>query len=240
MLLKRLRPIITSSKLIPDHQFGFRQYHSTTAQVNWVYSIARKALEDGQFCTAVFPDIWHPGLLHKIKDFLPYNLFKILESYLSYRYFFVREKSECTKYIYKIESGVPQASVWGPVLYTLYTSDLPLSQHTTTATFADDTAIMAVNKNPNIASSVLQQSLNEIQEWMKLCRIMANVNKSVHITITLSQKHFSFFKRQFYSSNCSRKVSCHTFRPMSDMKLRSMYWLLTKSAKLSLNNKILI
>ena len=42
--------------------------------------IAWKALEDGNFCTAVFLDIsqafdkvWHPGLLHMLKHFLPYT-----------------------------------------------------------------------------------------------------------------------------------------------------------------------
>ena len=59
LLLKRLCPIIICRKLIPDHQFGFRQYHSKTEQVNRIYSIARKALEDGNFRTAVFLDISH-------------------------------------------------------------------------------------------------------------------------------------------------------------------------------------
>ena len=79
LLLKGLCSIITCRKLIPDHQFVFRQYHSTTKQVNRLYSIAQKALEDGNSCTAVFLDIsqafdkvWHPGLLHKLKHFLPY------------------------------------------------------------------------------------------------------------------------------------------------------------------------
>ena len=70
-------------------------------------------------------------------------------------------------------------------LYTLYTSDLPLSLQTYTATFADDTAIMAVNKYT--ASSILQQSLDEIQEQMKKWRIMANENKSAHISFTLKK-----------------------------------------------------
>ena len=69
----------------------------------------------------------------------------------------------------------------GPVIYTLYTSDLPPSQQTYTATFADDdAAIMAVNKKPARASSILQQSLNEIQECMKKWRVMAT---SRHISL---------------------------------------------------------
>ena len=80
----------------------------------------------------------------------------------------------------------------GLVLYTLYTAEVPLSQHTYTATFVDDTTIMSINKNPVIASTVLQQSLNEIPEWMKLCRIMTNENKP-------EEMPFSFFKLQWIS-----------------------------------------
>ena len=69
-----------------------------------------------------------------------------------------------------------------------YSSDLQLSQHTYTATFADDTAIMDVNKNPEIATSVLQQSLNERQAWMKLWRIMAIESRSAHITFIFKKK----------------------------------------------------
>ena len=113
-----------------------------------------------------------------LKHFLPYSLFKILESYLSDRHYFVKVKNQCTD-IHKIESGVSQVSVLGPVLYTLYTSDLPLSPQMYTAAFADDTAIMAVNKNTDIASSILQKSLDENQEWMKKWRIVANENNSL-------------------------------------------------------------
>ena len=46
---------------------------------------------------------------------------------------------------------------------------------------------MAVNKNADKASSILQQSLEEIQECMKKWRIMASENKSAHITFTLKK-----------------------------------------------------
>ena len=48
----------------------------------------------------------HYGLLHKSKHFLPYSLFKILESYLSDRHYFIKVKNQSTN-IHKIESGVP-------------------------------------------------------------------------------------------------------------------------------------
>lgn len=33
LLLKRLKPILIGSDVIPDHQFGFRQWHFTLQQI---------------------------------------------------------------------------------------------------------------------------------------------------------------------------------------------------------------
>ena len=57
LLLKRSQPIIDEHQLIPDHQFSFRKKHSTIEQVNRVYTIARRALEEKKYCTAEFIEI---------------------------------------------------------------------------------------------------------------------------------------------------------------------------------------
>jgi hypothetical protein len=58
-------------------------------------------------------------------------------------YFKVKQEHEYSG-LKPIKAGVPQGSVLGPVLHLLYTSDLPQPEGTTVATFADDTALMAV------------------------------------------------------------------------------------------------
>jgi hypothetical protein len=60
----------------------------------------------------------------------------------------------------KTEAGVPQRNVLGLVLYLIYTSDLPTSDDTTTATFADDRAVLAKHEEPAIASMTLQATIN--------------------------------------------------------------------------------
>jgi hypothetical protein len=67
---------------------------------------------------------------------------------------------------YKLaKCGVPQGSLWSLSLYLIYTADLPTTDNTTIATFADDTALLAIDSDPALASQKLQQHLDLLQEW---------------------------------------------------------------------------
>jgi hypothetical protein len=88
-LLKRLLPMIENNGLIPSHQFGFRQRHSTIEQTHQIVQRIIKALENKQYCSAAFLDIsqafdkvWHTGRMYKLRWSLPLNYFLILKSCL--------------------------------------------------------------------------------------------------------------------------------------------------------------
>jgi hypothetical protein len=74
----------------------------------------------------------------------------------------VRYQEECTK-LYTTQSGVPQGSILGPILYSTFTADIPETEQTMTATYADDTAIVASHQNPIAASRKLQNHLNQFE-----------------------------------------------------------------------------
>jgi hypothetical protein len=69
ILLKRLLPVVENNRLIPKHQFGFRQRHSTIEQTHRIVQRIKEALENKQYCSAAFLDVshafdkvWHTGL----------------------------------------------------------------------------------------------------------------------------------------------------------------------------------
>jgi hypothetical protein len=60
-----------------------------------------------------------------------------------------------------------------------------VSDNTTTAAFASDTAILAAHEEPLVASMKLQTTINKINDWAKKLKIKINQSKSTHITFTL-------------------------------------------------------
>ena len=56
------------------------------------------------------------------------------------------------------------------------------------STFADDTAFLSINENPQQATRNLQNHIVELQSWLKLWRIKVNENKCTHVTFTLRRE----------------------------------------------------
>jgi hypothetical protein len=140
-------------------------------------------------------------------------------------------------------SGVPQGSILGPLLYTLYTANIPQSNTTFLSTFADDMAIFTTHSDPTLASANLQDHLWSIEKWNWKWRLKINETKSSHITFTLRQGHcppvyinqtviphaemvkylrLHFDKRLTWKNHVTMKWK------QLDLKTREIYWLIGK------------
>jgi hypothetical protein len=190
ILLKRIQVDANINEKIPPHQFGFREYHSTTQQCHRIINEILKSLEEKKLCTAAFLDIqqafdrvWHDGLLYKLKATLPTPYYLLLKSYLTDRYSQIKFNT-ATSVNFPIHSGVPQGSVLGPLLYLIFTADISTRNDTVITTFADDTSILASNKDPQTAAQSLQTHLNHLEAWLNTWRVEVNETKSAHVTFT--------------------------------------------------------
>jgi hypothetical protein len=90
--------------------------------------------------------------------------------------------------IFSIKSRIPQGSVLGPILYLLYTADLPVNASITMGAFAADTMILSLNIDPAIATFTMQNHLNQIQEWTKIWKIKINEGKSTQVNFSLRRE----------------------------------------------------
>ncbi|GBP42596.1 RNA-directed DNA polymerase from mobile element jockey [Eumeta japonica] len=259
VILNRLRPHLDT--ILPEHQFGFRQKHATIEQIHRLTDTISHALETKKYCSAVFLDIsqafdrvWHDGLLFKIKKYLPHSFYFIMKSYLSERCFEVK-LNNIRSDLYKIRSGVPQGSILGPVLYLIFTADIPTDNKTFIATYADDTAIMSVHENAAISSSNLQKHITEVEKWMKTWRIKANQSKSAHVTFTLRKGDcppITLNGEQIPHSDAAKYLGMHLDRRLTwkkhiwskrkclGTKLREMYWLIGGKSQSNNESKMAI
>lgn len=261
LVLHRINEDLDPQEWIPDHQFGFRQAHSTIQQTHRIAHAINKAIENKQYCSAVFLDVsqafdkvWHPGLLYKIKRILPTSYFNLFKSYLSERQFQIKVGEEKSN-DFPIASGVPQGSVLGPMLYVLYTSDLPTTQNTITGTFADDTAILASHHDPIVASQYVQDHLNLLQQWLHRWRIKVNETKSAQVTFTLrkgSCPPVNVNNVEIPQTNEVKYLGLHLDNRLNwkthilkkqkqiNLRIKEVNWLIGRKSRVSLENKLLI
>ena len=123
-----------------------------------------------------FDKVWHTGLLLKLKQALTHLEYTLLRSYLTHRKLKVRNRKEYTQ-LYPVHAGVPQGSILGPILYTIFTADLPVKEQTTIATYADATVIVASHES----SSHNYETSNSSAPIRTLVTSMADERQRVQI-----------------------------------------------------------
>ena len=131
-----------------------------------------------------FDKVWHEGLLFKLANSpLPSSIVFFLLSYLSDRTFRVSVDGTCYA-VRPVAAGVPQGSVLGPVLYLVYTNDLPVLPGVTLSLFADDAMYHYSSVSPRFASTQLQRQLDQLPDWLRKWRVTINTEKSEAICFT--------------------------------------------------------
>lgn len=168
--------------IIPREQHGFTPGRSTLTNLMYCVDAWTKAWDLGLPVDVLYLDfsrafdrVPHRRLLHKLQHLgIRGRILAWIEAFLSNRSFRVRVDKTLSTRDYPVTSGVPQGSVLGPVLFCLYTYDLPRLIRSDCSLFADDTKIYNF---PLSHSHILQHDLDNISAWCKDWLLPLNVDK---------------------------------------------------------------
>ena len=182
---KHVFKYLSDNDILTKSQSGFIPCDSTTNQLIIIYDNLCKAFDDRVTNQSIFFDIskafdkvWHKGLLHKLYSIgIRGSLHNWFFDYLSNRQQCVVLKGKQSDYKV-IQSGVPQGSVLGPLLFLIYINDITNNIQSIIKLFADDTSISLALRDPLRRADILNADLEQINNWAKTWKIKFNAQKT--------------------------------------------------------------
>ena len=117
--------------------------------------------------------------------------------------------------ILEMSCGVPQGAVLGPLLFIIYTNDLPdCIENATTILFADDTTIYESASDINYLYISLNSNLSRLTDWFRGNKLSLNIAKtnymlfSHHISSDESLE-LKMSDQNIIQTNCSKFLGIH-------------------------------
>ena len=108
-----------------------------------------------------------------------------------------------------IESGVPQGSVPGPLLFLIYINDLERNIKSNVNFFADDTMLFSIVNDPVISANELNQDLKVLNQWAYQWKMEFNPDPNKQATELLfsCKKNSPNHPSLFFNSTVVPKVN---------------------------------
>ena len=153
---KRLITHFTSNNIFTNSQFGFRKKSSTDKATYTLMNDILSALNNKRFVGGIFFDLEkafdcvnNDILLAKLEYYgIRGVMYYLIKSYLENRHQRVKFNNKLSKWD-KINIGVPQGSILGPLFFLIYINDLPSvipyivsNKNSSIILFADDTSVI--------------------------------------------------------------------------------------------------
>ena len=133
IIFRQLFDYMTDNNLFAIEQYGFRSGHSTELAALHLIDYLTKQMDVGEIPINIYIDLSkafdtldHTILLAKLRYYgIRGVAHKLMLNYISHRYQYV-EYNGVQSSSQHINTGVPQGSILGPLLFLFYIHDLPL------------------------------------------------------------------------------------------------------------------
>ena len=183
IILGRIKTTVEDALQV--EQAGFRCGRSTQDQVLAFTTFIENGFQERQKTGAVFfnltsayDTVWHKGLLLlKISKILPRWTVNTVVMLLQNRRFRVH-MGDYTSSWRRQKNGLPQGSVLAPILFNLYTNDLPTTR-SRKFIYADDICLAFQAKSFNELNTVLNEDLGSISNYCSHWRLQPSAKKTV-------------------------------------------------------------
>ena len=175
------------NNILYDKQFGFRKGHSTSHAMITLVNKVSKSLDEGKIVGGLYLDIRkafdsisHQILLDKLhKIGIQGNIHCLLKSYLMSRSQYVICNG-ATSDVKFVETGVPQGSILGPLLFILFMNVFSRSSTLLfSILFADDTSVFLEGTEYSKLIKTLNNELENVTKWLNANRLTVNMKKLI-------------------------------------------------------------
>ena len=177
-------------------QAGFQLHgRSTVDQVSLLaqeimdsFSANRKAGEVFVDLTAAYDSVWHHGLTCKLLRLLQNGRMVLLMMELvQNRSFTLTTGNGLQSRLRRLRNGVSQGSVLAPLLFNIYTHNLPVTTAKKFA-YADDLAIFHLEKNWQMLEEALTHDLSIISTYLQKWKLRLGITKTMTAAFHLYNK----------------------------------------------------
>ena len=162
---------LENNNILTDKQHGFRHRRSCESQLITTGHDLALNLDKGKHTNVIlldfskaFDKVPHQRLLSKLHFYgIQNSTLNWISSFLTNRTQQVTIDNIQSDQL-PVDSGVPQGTVLGPLLFLLFINDLPESVNSEIKLFADD-CIMYRTINTHSDAITLQQDINKLEQW---------------------------------------------------------------------------
>ncbi len=224
-MFNQVTAFLTQNNLLDSNQSGFRSGHSTeTALLSVVEDLrlARTASKSSLLIlldlSAAFDTVNHQILLSTLLR----KAIQWFDSYLSDRSFKVSWRGEVSKSQH-LATGVPQGSVLGPLLFSVYMASLGsvIQKHGFLYhCYADDTQLyLSFHPDDLTIAACISACLADISSWMKDHHLQLNLAKTELLVVLANPSFHHNFTFQLGSSTITPSKTARNLGVVIDDKL---------------------